>query len=94
MADHKVDVFIAGAGPAGLVLAYQLLRLGCSVYIIDAADKASPDFPMYGRACTLYPRTCEMLDQLDLYEEMAQEGVCARRTFTYRDGKRVWGRGW
>ena len=54
MADPKVDVFISGAGPVGLMLTYQLARLGISTYIIDAADKASPEFPMYGRASTLY----------------------------------------
>lgn len=54
MEHQKVDVFISGAGPVGLLLAYQLARLNVSTYIIDAADKASPNFPMYGRACTLY----------------------------------------
>ena len=48
MADQKVDVFISGAGPVGLLLAYQLAKLDVSTYIIDAADKASPNFPMYG----------------------------------------------
>ena len=50
----KVDVFISGAGPVGLLLAYQLPRLNVSTYIIDAANKASPDFLMYGRACSFY----------------------------------------
>lgn len=57
MAEQKVDVFISGAGPVGLMLAIQLARRGVSTYIIDAADKASPKFPMYGRACTLYRKT-------------------------------------
>lgn len=90
----QADVFISGAGPVGLVLAYQLTRLGISVHLIDAANKASPDFPMYGRASTLMPRTLEMLDQLDLFDDMAQVGLVGKRSFTYRDGKRVQGRGW
>jgi len=94
MAPHKVDVFITGAGPVGLVSAYQLARLGHSVCIIDAANKASPDFPMYGRASTLHSRTLEMLDQLDLYDDMAQVGLGSKRSFTYRNGRLVQGRGW
>ncbi|KAK5723562.1 hypothetical protein LTR15_005260 [Elasticomyces elasticus] len=94
MAQHTVDVFIAGAGPVGLVLAYQLTRLGLSVYIIDAADKSSPDFPMYGRACTLYPGSLEIMDRFDLYEDLAQVGYVSKQRFTYADGQRVQGRGW
>ena len=39
MAEEKVDVFISGAGPVGLLLAIQLARWGVSTYIIDAADR-------------------------------------------------------
>lgn len=46
MAEQKVDVFISGAGPVGLLLTLQLARLGVSTHIVDAADKASPKFPM------------------------------------------------
>ena len=60
MAERKVDVFIAGAGPVGLLLAYQLAKFGVSTYLIDAADKASPQFPMYGRACTLMRESKEV----------------------------------
>jgi phenol 2-monooxygenase (NADPH) len=94
MANRQVDVFISGAGPVGLLLAYQLTRLGISVHIIDAADKGSPDFPMYGRACTLYPRSIELLDQMDLYDDMAQIAFNCRSGFTYNKGKKVQGRGW
>ncbi|KAF2163232.1 hypothetical protein M409DRAFT_26276 [Zasmidium cellare ATCC 36951] len=90
----KVDVFISGAGPVGLLLAYHLTKLHHSVYIVDSADKASPDFPMYGRASTLFARSLEMLDQLDLYDALAQEGLHSCQTFTYRNGERVHGRGW
>lgn len=90
----KADVFISGAGPVGLLLAYHLTRLHHSVYIVDSADKASPSFPMYGRASTLFARSLEMLDQLDLYDDLAQEGLHSAQTFTYRNGERVYGRGW
>lgn len=94
MAEKQVDVFICGAGPVGLVLAYQLNRLGVSTHIVDAADKASPDMPMYGRASTLAPRTQELLDALDLFDDLAQEALLSNRSFTYSNGERVAGRGW
>jgi phenol 2-monooxygenase (NADPH) len=71
----------------GLLLCYQLQRLGVSTYLIDTADKASPAFPMYGRACTLFPRTSELLDQLDLYDELAQTALLVHNLKNYRDGK-------
>lgn len=92
--EEKVDVFIAGAGPTGILLAYQLARLGISVCIIDKDDKGSPNFPMYGRACTLHPRTLEMLDQLDLFDDLAQVGFATNSSATYAEGRRVQGRGW
>ena len=38
-------------------------------------------------------RTLEMLDQLDLYDEMAQTEPMGRRNVPFKDGKRVQGRG-
>lgn len=83
MPPTHLDVFITGAGPVGLLLAYHLTRLGLSVMLIDAEDKASPSYPMYGRACTILPRTCEMLDQLGLYDELAQTGLRMQGGFNY-----------
>lgn len=48
----------------------------------------------FGRAATLYPRTLEILDQLDLLDEMNQIGSIGRNSVTWKDGKRVTGRGW
>lgn len=36
-----------------------------------------------GRATTLYPRTLEMLDQIDLLDEMNQIGFIGRNSVTY-----------
>ncbi|KAK3675957.1 hypothetical protein LTR78_004149 [Recurvomyces mirabilis] len=94
MATTHVDVFIVGAGPVGLLLAYQLARHGLKVHIIDGADKSHPDFPMYGRACTLHSRTLELLDQNDLLDDMLQVGVIGKQGFAYKEGHRVQGRGW
>ena len=50
---------------------------------------------MYGRASTLYPRSLEMLDQIDLLDEMNQIGFTARNSVTFdKTGKRVTSRGW
>jgi phenol 2-monooxygenase len=43
----------------------------------------------------LYPRSSEILDQLDLADELAQECFTCRKTVSYdKDGKEVQGRGW
>lgn len=49
---------------------------------------------MYGRAGTLYPRTLEMLDQLQVLDEMNQIGYIARQAVTFKDGQLVTSRGW
>ncbi len=49
---------------------------------------------MYGRACTLYPRTLEILDQLELLDDFVQVGSIGRGSVNYKDGKRVTSRGW
>lgn len=50
---------------------------------------------MYGRACTLYPRTLEMLDQVDILDEFLQVGLIGRSNVNFdKDGKRENGRGW
>lgn len=64
-----------------------------SIAIIEKHPKSSQD--QYGRAITLYPRSSEMLDQLGLADELAQEWFAYRSTASYdRDGNEVQGRGW
>ncbi|KAI3319623.1 FAD binding domain-containing protein [Xylariaceae sp. AK1471] len=96
MAENQtfVDVLIVGAGPVGLITAYQLARFGrVSVRIIEKNTKSVQD--AYGRAITLFPRTSEMLDQLDLADELLQEAFACRETVAYDSrGEEVHGRGW
>ncbi|KAH8822933.1 FAD binding domain-containing protein, partial [Flagelloscypha sp. PMI_526] len=47
--------------------------------------------PCYGRACTLWPRTMELLDQLDLAEELLQQSVVTRSGEHFVDGQRAKG---
>lgn len=57
---RQVDVLIVGAGPVGLITAFQLAKFGgISVAIIEKNPKSIQD--AYGRAITLYPRSSEML---------------------------------
>ncbi|KAI0454850.1 FAD binding domain-containing protein [Xylaria acuta] len=96
MADNEslVDVLVVGAGPVGLITAYQLARFGgLSVRIIEKHAKSVQD--TYGRAITLFPRTSELLDQLGLADELLQEAFACRETVAYNSrGEEVHGRGW
>lgn len=107
----KTDVFISGGGPVGLLIAYSLALQGVGSVLVgktssclqaslvptnkstEQHDKSQQ--AMYGRATTLYPRTLEMLDQLQLLDELNQIGYVARNSITYdKDGQRVTSRGW
>ncbi|KAJ3580029.1 hypothetical protein NPX13_g537 [Xylaria arbuscula] len=92
--ESLIDVLVVGAGPVGLITAYQLARFGgVSVRIIEKHSKSVQD--AYGRAITLFPRTSEMLDQLDLADDLLQEAFACRETVAYNcRGEEVHGRGW
>ncbi|KAI1502967.1 FAD binding domain-containing protein [Biscogniauxia marginata] len=90
-----VDVLIVGAGPVGLITAFQLAKFGggVSVRIVEKYSKSMQD--AYGRAITLFPRTSEMLDQLGLADELLQQCFACRDTVAYNSrGEEVHGRGW
>jgi phenol 2-monooxygenase len=48
----------------------------------------------FGRATTLYPRSLELLEQLDLAETFLQAGFVARTSINFRNGQRINERGW
>ncbi|KAF7312058.1 Pentachlorophenol 4-monooxygenase [Mycena indigotica] len=89
MAPTVADVVIVGAGPIGCLIAYQLARFGCTPYLMEKDDKKT--MPCYGRATTLWPRTIEIFDQLDLFERLMQTGVVTRNALHFRNGERIQG---
>ncbi|KAI0473654.1 FAD binding domain-containing protein [Xylariaceae sp. FL0804] len=79
-----VDVLVVGAGPVGLLTAYQLARFGGGVTSVRVVEKqAKPAQAAYGRAITLFPRTSEMLDQLGLADALVQQCFACRDTVAY-----------
>ncbi|KIW96711.1 uncharacterized protein Z519_02102 [Cladophialophora bantiana CBS 173.52] len=89
MADFKdhYEVVICGGGPVGLLTAYGLQRMGIETCVIERLEKHK--LPMYGRACTMLPRTLEMLDQYDLLTRLNQVGFVSRSAVNYdKDGNR------
>ncbi|KAJ4372001.1 hypothetical protein N0V83_003774 [Neocucurbitaria cava] len=65
------DVLVVGAGPAGLMLADNLVRYGIKTRIID--DR--PDRTSTGRADGLQPKTIETLRQMRVAEPLLRKGV-------------------
>ncbi|KAF7560281.1 hypothetical protein G7046_g3860 [Stylonectria norvegica] len=103
--DIDVDVLVVGAGPVGLNLAYQLRRFSSppiadpshtepiSVRVLEALPKS--DQEKFGRAVTFWPRSVEMLSQLELGDLLMQHCVAVRSSAAYNaKGEEVFGRGW
>ncbi|CBX95786.1 similar to FAD monooxygenase [Plenodomus lingam JN3] len=65
------DVLVVGAGPAGLMLANNLVRYGIKARIID--DR--PDRTATGRADGIQPKTIETLRQMRVVEPLLRKGV-------------------
>ncbi len=64
------DVLIVGAGPAGLMMAAQLLRYGLQPTIVDA--KPGPD--REPKATLVHARSMELLRQLTLSDQLLAQG--------------------
>ncbi|KZF25834.1 hypothetical protein L228DRAFT_244762 [Xylona heveae TC161] len=68
---EPTHVIVAGAGPAGVMLASNLVRFGIKTQIVD--DRANRTST--GRADGLQPKTIETLKQLRLAEPLLQKGA-------------------
>jgi 2-polyprenyl-6-methoxyphenol hydroxylase-like FAD-dependent oxidoreductase len=76
----ETDVVIAGAGPAGLALAAELLRQGVKSLIVDRQPAAANT----SRAAVVHARTLEVLEPLGVTPELIREGIKVP-TFRVRD---------
>ena len=72
-------VFIAGAGPVGLVAAANMVRAGVPVTVFEAGGDLSTE----SRASTFHPPTLDMLDALGAAEPLIAQGLIAP-AFQYR----------
>jgi 3-(3-hydroxy-phenyl)propionate hydroxylase len=72
-------VFIAGAGPVGLVAAANLVRHGVPVTVFEAGSALSEE----SRASTFHPPTLDMLDVLGAAKPLIAQGLKAPQ-FQYR----------
>ena len=72
-------VFIAGAGPVGLVAAANLLRAGVPVTVFEAGADLSTE----SRASTFHPPTLDMLHALGAAQPLIAQGLVAP-SFQYR----------
>ncbi len=75
-------VFIAGAGPVGLVAAAQLVRAGVPVTVFEAGGELSTE----SRASTFHPPTLDMLETLGATQPLIAQGLVAP-AFQYRTKK-------
>ena len=67
---NEKPVIIVGAGPVGLSLALMLIRQGITVEVFEALSELSDE----ARASTFQPRTLEMFDELNIVEQVLQQG--------------------
>ncbi len=65
-----MSVLVAGAGPAGLVVAAELALAGVEVEVVDAAPHRWP----HPRGFTLSARSLELLDRRGLVDRFLEEG--------------------
>ncbi|BCL32535.1 oxygenase [Streptomyces aurantiacus] len=84
-ATRTPQVLVAGAGPVGLALAFELARRGVPLRLIDAKDGPATT----SRAIATHPRTLEVYDQMGLVGEMLERGREIRAFTLFQDGRRL-----
>lgn len=70
---HEERVFVAGAGPVGLVAAAQLVASDIPVTVFEAGGDLSTE----SRASTFHPSTLDMLDALGVARPLEAQGLRA-----------------
>lgn len=80
---REVDIFIAGAGPVGLMCAHLARMCGLSVAI---ADKSSGPLQV-GRADALNARTLQLMQLAGLFEELYPQGKPCNTSSIWKEGR-------
>ncbi len=63
--------------------------------LLTCADKRERHIQeTFGRACTLWPRSLELLELLHVGRDIVQEGFASRSSVNFKDGQRSNERGW
>lgn len=79
----RTDVIIIGAGPTGLALACQLIRLGIDFIILDKKESTTP----YSKAIGVQARTLEIYEQMDLADKLVFIGAITEKVRMIEGGK-------
>ncbi|KAI9499420.1 FAD binding domain-containing protein [Zychaea mexicana] len=83
--ENRVDVFISGAGPVGLFFAYQMAKLGHSVYICDPKNGPTTQ----SRAVLLTPRTMEVMANHNIAHHLLKEAIVVQGVQIHVQGSKV-----
>ena len=76
------DVLIVGAGPAGMILAHELLRRGVRCRMVEKRPSPSGST----RAFTLHARTMEMFDHMGVASRIDElREICPGNRFHFRE---------
>ncbi len=79
----KTDVVIVGAGPTGLALACQFVRLGVDFIILDARETTTP----HSKAIGVQARTLEIYEQINLADALIAQGLKAENVRLIEGGE-------
>ncbi|MDN3358533.1 FAD-dependent monooxygenase [Actinomadura sp. DC4] len=79
------DVLVVGAGPTGLMLAFELTLAGAKAIVVEKAEHPNPQ----SRAGSIQPRTAGVLDMRGLLDEISDPSSVVTRYLLRADPPRT-----